>query len=128
MFKDLPRTPLIGAVVGVSLLISSISQAQNAPRLSLAEQNQMIKMLERQVFACMPPMTNQTSVKLLVRVKRDGTLDGHPEIVSATPVTAGGLVLRAFLRCVTPRSPLHFPPEKYADWKVFYYNFADPAH
>lgn len=129
MFKFAVRMTPIG-VAAAALLMPLHAGAQDSPKLTLSDMAKMQHMLTQQITPCIPPhaAVRMGKVRLRVRMSPNGTLAGTPSVISADSATDASIVVRAFIRCITPKTPLSFPPEKYLAWKVFDYASARLPH
>ncbi len=84
--------------------------------------------LRSRIVQCWSPPLGATGADelrtvVLIRLNRDGSLNGQPQIVSRPPgryeTTAPELVVRAIGRC----APYNLPLEKYAEWREIEFDF-----
>ncbi len=84
--------------------------------------------LRSRIVQCWSPPLGATGADelrtvVLIRLNRDGSLNGQPQIVSRPPgryeTTAPESVVRAIGRC----APYNLPLEKYAEWREIEFDF-----
>lgn len=70
--------------------------------------------------------TDTPPVTVRWRLKRDGSLDGEPQVVSAPDTPLGRIAADAAVRAIKKCSPLRLPPDMYAGWSTINWYFDWP--
>jgi outer membrane biosynthesis protein TonB len=99
----------------------------SAPVLSQSE----LEAFKRKVQTCWSPpvgaaYADKFKVEITIRLRRDGTLDGPPELERGAPDTYGRIMNESAVRALIQCQPYTmFAPAKYDDWKEIPLSF-DP--
>ncbi|PRD52898.1 TonB C-terminal domain-containing protein [Phyllobacterium myrsinacearum] len=129
---------MVGRIAGAacfSLLMATVPVRAEDRKLVDSRFAAVVKELRASVQACWnkPDMNKDDTsvVTVIIRLAKDGTIIGKPEIQSRSKDKAFGLLAESAVRAVTrcaPYSAVVKNPDFYEYLKVIYMSFYNPAH
>ncbi len=106
-----------GAVTGEGGQATLGAPDGRSATLTRSEQDALVAQM-RQCWRLLPgEIDSGESVRLMVRLNRDGTVIGTPRVLTNITTPIQGSIARAAQRAVLGCGPYRLAPEKYAEWK-----------
>jgi len=123
---------LVRLLSGMCLMASALAQPtaeQKKLMQPTAEQRKIMKHITDVVYSCVGKAWRASSeiksvrVKLQIRLEKDGSLAGTPEVINPEDTREGKFAAETAIGAVRACAPFKLPPEAYDSWKAIRVDF-----